>query len=91
MTNRDLKIGDRVRIVAVPGDGVPGYFMQSSTKRVFKKLIARNRPVRIFQIDEYGQPWYQCRFKRQNGDFEVHWLGILDGEDNWVPVRTRAL
>ena len=89
MVDRKLKVGDRIRIVSVPGEGVAGYWMHRDTRRVFKKLIARNRTVRIFKFDEYGMPWYECRFKRRNGRFEIHWLNVSDDEDNWVLVQTR--
>jgi hypothetical protein len=84
-----LKVGDRIRIIGVPGEGDPSYKLLTETKRVFKKLVARARSVRIFQIDEYGSPWYACRFKMKNGQWEHHWLAVYDREDNWVLVKPR--
>lgn len=89
MTARKLKVGDRIRITSVPGEGVPNYYIHRDTSRVFKKLIARNRAVRVCEIDEYGQPWYICKFKKRNGCFETHFLAVLDGENNWVVVKRR--
>jgi hypothetical protein len=52
---RELRVGDRVRIVRMPWDvDAPGYFFAPETRRLYKKLIARNRPVRVYQVDEYG-------------------------------------
>jgi hypothetical protein len=63
--------------------------LHRDTRRVFKKLIARRRPVRIARIDEYGSPWYSCRFRMKDGRWEWHDLAVLEGEDNWIPVKTR--
>src|SRR5262249_11493146 len=47
MKPSDVRVGDRIRIIGIPGDGVPGYYLHRDTKRVFKKLIGRGRSVRI--------------------------------------------
>ncbi len=85
----DLRVGDRIRIVGIPGEGVPGYYLHRDTRRVFKKLVARRRPVRIAWIDEYGSPWYRYRFRTKGGRWESHHLAVLEGETNWVLVRRR--
>lgn len=90
MKNTDLKIGDRIRIIAVPGEGVPNYYIHKDTVKVFKKLIERKRSVRVFEIDEYGQPWYKCQFRRKNGKWEYHWISVGFGEESsWVLVKPR--
>ncbi len=89
MNVNELRVGDRIRITGVPGEGIPGYGIQPETVRVYKKLLARNRPVRIYEINEYGQPWFQCKFKRRNGIWEEHTLAIFDDDTNWVPVKKR--
>ena len=90
MKSRDLRIGDTVRIIGVPGEGIPDYFIHRETVRVYKKLTARMRPVRIREIDEYGQPWFWCRFRRKNGTFELHALAIMDTDTNWELVKRRV-
>jgi hypothetical protein len=85
----DLKVGDRIRIIGIPGEGVPGYFIHADTKYVFRKLVARGTPVRIYEIDAYGTPWYQCRFRIKNGKMETHWLAVCPGETNWKMVKRR--
>jgi hypothetical protein len=85
----DLKVGDWIWIVGIPGEGVPGYHLHRDTERVFMKLIARGRPVRIARIDEYGSPWYRCRFRTRDGRWEWHDLAVCDLDNNWVRVRPR--
>lgn len=85
----DLGVGDRIRIIGIPGAGVPGYYLHPDTKRVFKKLVARRRSVRIARIDEYGSPWYVCRFRKKNGQWEWHSLAVCGLDNNWVRVKSR--
>jgi hypothetical protein len=83
-----LRIGDRVRFVRLPTfEGVPGGGLHRDTRRLYKMLIARGRPSRIFQIDEYRLPWIYCRFRRKNGTWEIHWLAIND--DSWILIKPR--
>jgi len=84
-----LKIGDKIRIVAIPGEGVPNYTLHRDTRRVYQKIIARKRPVRISEIDKDGLPWYTVRFRRKNGTWEEHILNVMDQDTNWVPVQKR--
>jgi hypothetical protein len=88
-TPSDLKVGDRIRIIKMPGEGVPGYYLHPDTGRVFKKLIARGWAVRIARVDEYGSPWYTCRFRLRKGQWESHHLAVCDLDNNWVMVKPR--
>src|SRR5207245_10643966 len=79
------RVGDRIRIVRMPsGSDRPGYYFHQDTRRLYKRLIARRRPVRVSRIDESGIPWVQCRFRRKNATWEHHWLAVND--DSWVCV-----
>ena len=83
-----LRVGDRVRFVRLPTfEGVLAGGLMPETLRLYKKLIARGSPQRVFWIDEYGLPWIRCRFRRKNGKWEAHWLAIND--DSWVQVKRR--
>jgi hypothetical protein len=82
----ELKVGDRIRIIGIPGDGIPDYVILPETKRVYKRLIARGRSVRIARFDEYGQPWYDVRFLVR-GRWEVHTLAVFRSDKNWVLVK----
>ncbi len=85
---KELHVGDRIRIVRMPYDSyTPGYTFGSETRRLYKKLIARRRSLRICQLDEYGLPWFHCRFRRKNGGWEYHSLAVND--DSWVRVKKR--
>ncbi len=81
---RKLKVGDRIRIVRMPADEP---VLQPGTRRLFKTLIARNRPSRVFWIDEYKHPWIQCRIRGEHGSWHLHWLAVND--ESWVRVRPR--
>ena len=83
-----LKIGDRVRFVRLPTfQGVAGGGLLEETLDLYKRLIATKRTARVFQIDEYCLPWIRCRFRRNDGTWEHHWLAIND--DSWELVRPR--
>ncbi len=84
----DLKVGDKVRIKSVPGEGVEGYTIHKETVRAYKKLIARNRPVTISEIDEHGQPWYNFRLKKKD-KWHFHSMVIMGDDNNWAKVKPR--
>jgi hypothetical protein len=59
---KSLRVGDRVRILRLPTLwNHPNYHVDPSTRRLYRRLIARKRLVRVFRIDEFGQPWIQGR------------------------------
>jgi hypothetical protein len=89
MNARTLRIGDRIRITGIPGKAVPDYYINPDTKRVYKKLIARKRSVRISEIDRYGGPWLCCCLRMKDGTWEWHFLAEYDSDGNWVPVKSR--
>jgi hypothetical protein len=85
---RTLRIGDLVRIVRIPsGVDEHGYVFHKDTHRLYEKLIERRRPVRVYEIDEWGGPWISCRFRDKRGCWEYHSLCIDD--DSWVRVKHR--
>jgi hypothetical protein len=90
MEARELQIGDLIRITGIPGAGVPGYYIHRDTVRVYQRLIARGRSVRIYKIDESGTPWFACRFRRPSGKWEYHFLAVVDTDRNWVSVKRRT-
>jgi len=82
-----LKVSDEVRLLSIPeGENNKGL----PTLTVYKKLLARKRPVRIDDIDEYGTPWFSCRMKlRKNGRREHHMLALYYDDNNWIKVKKR--
>lgn len=89
-TPTTLKVGDRIRITGQPpwADD-PKMTLHKDTRTVFNKLAKRGRSVRIFMIDEYGCPWYRCKFRRKNGQWEYHHLTAREEDGNWVKVKSR--
>jgi hypothetical protein len=86
---RDLRVGDRIHLVAMPSEfAQPGYFLAPCTRRVYERLIARRRPVRVFKIDEWGLPWIRCNFREHDGRWGYHSLAF--NHDGWVRVRPRS-
>jgi hypothetical protein len=85
---QDLRVGDRIRLVAEPPEWrqQPGYQLPPCTRRLWRLLIARRRPLRIYEVDEWGVPWARCRV-RGRGGWEHHYLAIVEG--GWVRVRPR--
>ncbi len=78
-----LKVGDRVRIVAVPEKNTP-----NCTIRVFKRLMDRKGSVRISRVEK-GVPWFDCKFLKW-GRWEYHSLALLPGEEHlWKKVNAR--
>lgn len=85
---KKLRVGDRIRFVHMPTEfAKPGYQIHRDTLRVYRRLIARCRPVRVFRLDAWKLPWIHCRFRRKNGRIEHHSLAI--NHDGWVLVITR--
>jgi hypothetical protein len=76
---RKLKVGDRIRIVRTPSEfersGVP---IEDYTLALYRDLIARGRPLRICEINEYGSPCVWCRFRNADGSWPHHHLAVND-------------
>jgi hypothetical protein len=85
---RELKVGDRVRLKEIPPEFLrKGYYIHRDTMRVYRKLLARGRSLRIREIDEYGSPWIYCKFPRTGGSWEWHSLAF--DHDGFVRVKAR--
>jgi hypothetical protein len=83
---RDLRLGDRVRIVRLPsGVDEPGYTFLPPTRRLYERLIAGGRTFRIREIDQWGYPRIPIRVRRKSGAIEHHTLALCD--DSWVRVQ----
>jgi hypothetical protein len=85
---KDLRVGDRIRLVAMPPEwDAPGYHLPACTRNLVRRLIARRRPLRIYEVDDAGAPWVQCRFRLRSGQWDHHFLAITQG--GWVRVKPR--
>lgn len=61
---RELKVGDRVRFVAIPDEWSQTNFQAPFEDRLFMKaMINRKFGSRVCGIDEQGFPWIQARFQ----------------------------
>ena len=85
---QELRVGDRVRFIALPEEwSRPGYTVHRSSISFMKMLIRRQFPSRVYQIDKYGTPWIAARIRRK-GRIEYHTWGILEAT-GWRLVRRR--
>ncbi len=87
--SKNLKIGDKVRLLCVPaadmeqrereiaqGTANPGW-----TADIIELIIAQNPIVEIDDIDEFGRPWFTCNLIVE-GKTEQHTLAIMEN-DSW--------
>ncbi len=86
MKSSELKIGDRIWIIAVPGEG-EGYTLHFDTRRIYRKVIKRHRPVRICEVYA-GLPWFQV-VETYRGRRQVHSLSVSPDDTNWRPVKRK--
>ena len=82
---KKLKVGDRVKFVALPHEwSASGYTVHEESVAFMKALIARKRPSRVHRIDEDGYPWIEARMK--DGDrIAYHEWGIHENT-GWLRV-----
>ena len=84
-----LRAGDYIRFVEYPLEFLqPGYFVHPETEEVYKRLLKRKSPLRVYEIDEYGSPWIRFRFVRQNEKCEWHFLSV--NHSGFVKIIPRA-
>jgi hypothetical protein len=83
-----LKIGDRVRFVAIPEEwSQPGYRVSAASRRFMAKMLRRSWPSRVVEIDEFGTPWISARI-RERGKLRLHTWAILEST-GWRRVERR--
>ena len=93
---RELRVGDRIRIVRLPGREVLGYVLHPETRQLYERLVATRKVLRIREIDEDGLPWIKCRFeircRSKDADrscqWEHHFLAVNDDSWEWVSRST---
>jgi hypothetical protein len=83
---RKLKVGDRVRFVAMADEwSQPNYKLPRADREFMKAMIKRQFPSRIDHIDEFGFPWIIARLK---GGRDLHMWGIMEST-GWRRVKKR--
>lgn len=85
---RSLKAGDLVRLVHFPIEYLKPGSLLPETRRLYRYLLARRRPVKVIYLDEMGLPWIGCRYRGRKGRMEDHWL-LIGTESGWVKVKRR--
>ena len=84
---RDLRLGDRVRIMRLPsGVDQLGYTFAPSTRRLYERLIASGKTFSIREIDQWGYPRIHVVARRKRGPVVHHTLALSD--DSWEKVPT---
>jgi hypothetical protein len=83
---RGLKVGDKVRLVHFPTEYLPRLTLHRDTRQLYKYLLSRKRPVRVWQIDDWGLPWIRCQCRGRNGRMEYHTL-LIGTETGWAKVQ----
>jgi hypothetical protein len=81
----NLRVGDRIRILAVPSKEVAGYYFEN-TWTLYERLVAERIVLDVFEIDELGSPWVRCRVGDSPCD---EYLAISD-YDIWERVTEVA-
>lgn len=85
---RNLKAGDRVRLVQFPTEYLARHTLHADTRRLYKYLLRRKRAVLVAKIDEMGMPFIRCQVRGRNGKMEYHGL-LIGTETGWVKVKRR--
>jgi hypothetical protein len=76
---RQLRVGDRIRLVRLPTDFFVWPSLWRETKDAYRYLLNRRSPVTVFQIDEYGYPWVAFQFRNKRGKMGYHWMAMNHG------------
>ncbi len=81
---RQLRVGDRVRIIRMPTDfSRPGYYVHENTVALYQHLIDEGCIVVVTEIDDQGLPRIEFEWETAEGT-EYHGLAIND--DSWERV-----
>jgi hypothetical protein len=81
-----LRVGDRIRILAIPGKDVAGYCLLEDTRDLFERLVTGRIVLKIYEIDEWGRPWVRCR----SGNSACDEYLAIDDYDTWELVTEGA-
>ena len=84
---RNLRVGDRVRLVEMPPEFARADSLQADTRDAYESLLNRRRAVRIFRVDKDGLPWIRFRLPAEERGWEWHFMALNHG--GLVRVRPR--
>ena len=78
---RNLKVGDRVRIVRLPTEfSSPGYQVHDDTVALYQHLIDQGCVLTIDEVDDSGRPRVEYEWVKPEG---VEYHGLLINDDSW--------
>lgn len=92
-----LKVGDQIKLNVVPTADLQqrereleeGILEDAGmTADTIGRIVAQNPVVTIDRVDEYGQPWFDCKVLNEQDEIEEHSLAIMDDEswDHMAPA-----
>ncbi|MCB0707377.1 MAG: hypothetical protein KDC34_18800 [Saprospiraceae bacterium] len=87
-----LKTGDKIRLLRVPDGDIAqrereiaqGITNPGWTANTIELIISQNPIVEIYDIDEFGQPWFTAEIL-VDGEAENHSMSLVDDE-SWELV-----
>jgi hypothetical protein len=89
---RDLRVGDRIVLLALPAAA-----LAAETQRIYQRLVAEQAVLTVCQIDDWGYPVVEYEeIALEAGEAEAgtageplyHWLSI-DQTDRWQKVPSQ--
>ena len=79
---RDLRVGDRIRVVRMPsGYDEGGCCVHEDTVALYRHLVEQGTILTISRIGDPDLPWIEYRWVLGGGDVEYHYLAMND--DSW--------
>ena len=82
---RSLRIGDRIRIIHIPGEFLQvGYMFHDDTRALYEHLIDRGEILTVDEFCEQGIPWISYDQTMSDGEILYHSLAVND--DSWELV-----
>jgi hypothetical protein len=90
---KNVRVGDHIRILRVPDADLKqredeiarGAEMAGHTADTIDRIIAANPIVKVWQIDEFGYPWYEVTLVADDGQADEHTLMVYD-DGTWEKV-----
>ena len=53
--------------------------LHRESKRAYKYLVKRRRPLEIYKVDGDGLPWIKFRLRQPNGQVAQHYWAVNHG------------
>ncbi len=86
---RELRPGDAIRILDIPGRDVPGYLLFDETRALYERLIQKRTALRIHHINDLGYPYICYQLRDESGGWVYHDL-MIGPDDIWERAESAA-